>query len=285
VVAVVEPDSEEQPAIERMKLLAKFVDFDVKLVACDYSQFLVEGYYFSEAELPTLRQEYVDERREMLESLAGPLRDGGLTVETEAIWSHPSYKAIVEVVEDYKADLVIHHVHRHSALSRFLLTNDDWQMARRCPAPLLMVKNKAWKRTPVILAAVDPMHARHKPGGLDHKILTEGRLLEKKLGGDLFVVHACGQFPLSGFYPADAKEQHQKALDVLADEFDIPAERRLLIDEAPECALQKFETVLKADLVIVGAVSRSIVTDVFVGSTTEKVLDFLDCDALLLRPD
>ncbi|MGB0692566.1 MAG: universal stress protein, partial [Pseudomonadales bacterium] len=82
-----------------------------------------------------------------------------------------------------------------------------------------------------------------------------------------------------------AREQHQEALDVLADEFDIPVERRLLIDEAPEYAMQKLEIELKADLVIVGAVSRSIVTDVFVGSTTEKVLDFLDCDALLLRPD
>lgn len=285
VVAVVEPDSDTQPAIERMKLLARFVDFDVKLIACDYSQYLVEGYYFSDAELPALRKEYLDERKEMLESLAEPLREGGLTVETQAIWSHPSYKAVVEVVEDYKPDLVVHHVHRHAALSRILLTNDDWQMARHCPAPLLMVKNKPWKHDPVILAAVDPLHARHKPSGLDHKILAEGKLLEEKLGGELYVAHAYGQFPLSGVYPADAKAQHEEAMKTLADEFDIPEDRRLLLDEAPEYAMQKLESELQADLVIVGAISRSIVTDVFIGSTTEKVLDFLDCDALLLRPD
>lgn len=284
VVAVVEPGSDTQPAIERMKLLARFVEFDVKLVACDYSQYLVEGYYFSEAELPALRKEYLDERKEMLEALAEPLRQGGLNVETQAIWSHPSYKAIVEVVEDYKPDLVVHHVHRHAALSRILLTNDDWQMARHCPAPLLMVKNKPWKHDPVILTAVDPMHARHKPSGLDHKILAEGKLLEQKLGGELYVVHAYGQFPLSGTYPADAKDQHEKAMKELCDEFDIPENRRLLLDEAPEYALQKLESELQADLVIVGAVSRSIVSDVFIGSTTEKVLDFVDCDALLLRP-
>lgn len=285
VVAVVEPGSDEQPAVERMKLLAKFVDFEVKLIACDYSQYLVEGYYFSEAELPALRKEYLDERKEMLEALAEPLRAGGLSVSTEAIWSHPSYKAIIEIVDDFKPDLVLHHVHRHAALSRILLTSDDWQMARHCPAPLLMVKNKPWKKVPVILAAVDPMHARHKPSGLDHKILAEGKLLTSKLDGELYVVHAYGQFPLSGIYPADATVQHKEALDTLADDFDIPEDRRLLIDEAPEYAMQKLENELQADLVIVGAISRSIITDVFIGNTTEKVLDFLDCDVLLLRPE
>jgi universal stress protein E len=285
VVAVVEPGSETQPAIERMKYLAKFMDFDVKLIACDYSQYLVEGYYFSEAELPALRQEYLDERKELLEGLAGPLRDGGLVVETEAIWSHPSYKAIVDVVADFQPDLVIHHVRRHAALSRILLTNDDWQLARHCEAPLLLVKDKPWKDDPVILAAVDPMHARHKPSGLDHRILAEGQMLAAKMGGELYAAHAYGQFPLSGVYPADAKVQHETSFNELAEEFGIPGSHRMLVDEAPEYAMRSLEDELQADLVIVGAISRSILTDVFIGSTTEKVLDFLDCDALLLRPD
>lgn len=285
VVAVVEPGSETQPAIDRMKYLAKSMDFEVRLIACDYSQYLVEGYYFSEAELPTLRQEYLDERKELLEGLAGPLREGGLVVETEAIWSHPSYKAIINVVQDYKPDLVIHHVRRHAALSRILLSNDDWQLARHCEAPLLLVKDKPWKHDPVIIAAVDPLHARHKPSGLDHKILAEGQMLAAKLGGELYAAHAYGQFPLSGVYPADAQAQHESAFRELAEEFNIPESHQMMIDEAPEYALRTLESDLQADLVIVGAISRSILTDVFIGSTTEKVLDFLDCDALLLRPN
>ncbi len=284
VVAVVEPESESQPAIDRLVHLAKLIDFEVRLVACDYSQYLVEGYYFSEAELPALRKQYLEERKEMLEELAQPLRDGGLEVSTEAIWSHPSYKAIIDVVDDFKPDLVIHHVHRHAALSRMLLSNDDWQMTRHCPAPLLLVKNKPWKPEPVILAAVDPMHARHKPSGLDHHILDEAKLIAKQAGGELYVVHAFGQFPLSGVYPADAKKMHEEAFNELMDEFDIPESRRLLVDEAPEYALRELESELQVDLVVVGAISRSLLTDVFIGNTTEKVLDFLDCDALVLKP-
>jgi hypothetical protein len=85
VVAIVEPGSETQPAIERLNYLAKSMEFDVMLIACDYSQYLVEGYYFFAAELPTLRQEYLDERKILLEALAEPLRTGGLSVATQAI--------------------------------------------------------------------------------------------------------------------------------------------------------------------------------------------------------
>ncbi|MFT7219362.1 MAG: universal stress protein E [Candidatus Azotimanducaceae bacterium] len=169
VIAVVDPELETQPALKRLLILAKTMQFDIKLVAFDYSQYLVEGYYFSELELPLLREEYLLERKEMLEALAVPLRESGLHLATEAIWSYPRYTAIVDLVESYKPGLVIQHAHRHGALSRLLLTNDDWQIMRHCPVPLLMVKDKPWKPSPVILAGVDPMNARAKPSGLDMK--------------------------------------------------------------------------------------------------------------------
>lgn len=285
VVAIVEPESERQPSIERLTVLARSFDFEVLLVACDYSQYLVEGYYFSEAELPALRKEYLDERKELLESLAEPLREAGMTVSTQAIWSHPSYKGVVGVIDEFQPDLVIHHVHRHGALSRMLLTNDDWQLARHCTAPLLLVKDKPWKAAPVILGAVDPMHSRHKPSGLDHGILKTGRMLEESLSGVLYVAHAYGQYPLSGIYPFDAQAKHTAALTALTEEFDFEDTRVFLMDEAPEFALKTLEEELQIDLLIVGSISRSILADVFIGSTTEKILDYLDCDALLLRPD
>ncbi len=285
VVAIVEPGAERQPALERVKYLSGHMEFELKLIACDYSQYLVEGYYFSEAELPGLRKEYLEERRELLEVLAQPLREAGMTVTTEAIWSHPRYQAIVDVVESFQPDLVVHHAKKHAALSRAILTNDDWQLARHCTAPLLVVKEKPWKNHPVILAAVDPMHGRHKPSGLDHRILDTSKSLADKTGGDVYAAHAYGQFPLSGVYPADAEKQHQEAFRELTQEYGLEDTHALLIDEAPEYAMKKLEEDLDADLVVVGAISRSIVTDVLIGSVTEKVLDFLECDALLLRPE
>lgn len=73
VLVVIEPDSETQPALEKVIVLARYQSFDVTLISCDYTQYLVEGYYFDEVDLPALRAEYMEERKQMLESLAKPM--------------------------------------------------------------------------------------------------------------------------------------------------------------------------------------------------------------------
>ena len=71
----------------------------------------------------------------------------------------------------------------------------------------------------------------------------------------------------------------------IPDDFEISETHSILMDEAVPYALSSIEEELDVDLMIVGSISRSLLSDVFIGSTTEKVLDSLDCDVLLLRPD
>jgi nucleotide-binding universal stress UspA family protein len=68
-------------------------------------------------------------------------------------------------------------------------------------------------------------------------------------------------------------------------DYDIPAGQQHLIEEAPEFGLKQIESKLKPNLVVVGAVSRNVLTEVFIGSTTEKVIDYLECDVLLVKPN
>jgi universal stress protein E len=188
-------------------------------------------------DLPALRAEYMEERKQMLESLAKPMRAQGLNVTTQAIWGHPGHEAIVDQASG--ADLVIVHTRRHGALSRLFLTNDDWQLVRCCPVPLLLVKEKPWESKPTIVVAVDPMHSRHKPAGPDHKILNVSEQIKQWLGGDVYVLHSYSQVPLSGTYLKDAEKEHREAFGNLLAEFDIAASCQHLIAEAPEFALQK----------------------------------------------
>lgn len=286
VLVVVDPDSEHQPALDKVSVLSKLVDgLNVELIACDYTQYLVEGYYFDAVDLPSLREEYLQERRDALEAMAGPLRDQDVTVATEAFWAHPGYETIVREAVRFEADLVVQHTRRHAALSRMFLSNDDWQLVRCCPAPLLLVKEKPWKARPAILAAVDPKHSRHKPIGLDHKILRISTDLAELTGGDVYAMHSYSQIPLSGTYPKQAQEEHQKAFDELMADFDVPGERQYLMDEAPEFSLRELERDLQADLIVMGAISRSLLSDVFIGNTTERVLDYLEGDVVVVKPD
>lgn len=283
VLVVVDPEQEAQPALEKILTLARLAEFELTLLACDYTEYLVEGYYFDAVDLVRLREEYLAERKVALEALAEPLRQQGLVVETRAVWGHPGYKAIVTTAMAAGADLVVRHTRQHSALSRLFLSNDDWQLVRCCPLPLLLVKEKTWQAVPVILAAVDPMHARHKPAGLDHRILQVALDLGVLTSGSVHAVHSFRQVALSGTYLRQAQEQHRQALDKLVAEFKLSPAQVHLIEEAPEYGLAQLEKSLHADMVVMGAISRSIVADVLIGSTTEKVIDYLSSDVLIVK--
>ncbi|MFT7140378.1 MAG: universal stress protein E [Sulfitobacter sp.] len=285
VLVVVDPEQELQPALDKVLSLARLADFEIQLIACEYTEYLVEGYYFDAVDLVGLREEYLSERKQVLEALAEPLRQQGLVVSTQSVWGHPGYKAIVVEAMKAGADMVVRHTRQHSALSRLFLTNDDWQLVRCCPMPLLLIKEKNWQKQPVILAAVDPKHTRHKPQGLDHKIIQGALDLGELMGGVVHAVHSYSQIPLSGSYLKQAKEQHKESLQALVDDFSLPSDRVHLVEEAPEFGLQKLEQDLSADLVVMGAISRSVISDVFVGNTTERVVDYLASDVLIVKPD
>ncbi len=285
VLVVIEPDHETQPALDKVMMLARNADFDITLIASDYTDYLIEGYYFDAADLSRLRAEYLDERRAALEALAEPIRAKGHNVSTKAVWGHPGFQAVVNEVEEQQIDLVVSHTRKHGALSRLFLTNDDWHLVRSCPAPLLLVKEKEWTDDTVVLAAVDPKHARHKPLGLDHKILDIALVAGELLNNETHVVHSYGQLPFAGVYPGDAEASHKKAFEELLADYNLPEEQQHLIEESPEFGLKQIEKKLQPNMIVMGAISRNVLTEVFIGSTTEKVIDYLECDVLLVKPD
>ncbi len=100
VLVVVDPYAANDHVLQRVRYLQRMDDFDVHLVSADYTQYLVEGYYFDSVELERLRREYLDERKEALEQIAETLRAMGLRVTTSAHWGHPAYRVIVDAVRD-----------------------------------------------------------------------------------------------------------------------------------------------------------------------------------------
>ena len=63
VLVVVDTEQEAQPALEKILTLARLADFELTLLACDYTEYLVEGYYFDAVDLVRLREEYLAERK------------------------------------------------------------------------------------------------------------------------------------------------------------------------------------------------------------------------------
>ncbi len=285
VLVVLDPDQEQQPALDKVLTLAKMADFNITLLSCEYTQYLVEGYYFDAIDLPRLREELLAERKAILEKQASVLRDNGLSVEVKTVWGHPAYEVAIREARQMQADLVIAHVRQHSAISRILLAHNDWQLVRCCPVPLLLVKEDAWQHDPVVLAAVDPKHARHKPSGLDHRVLAITEDLAKLTQGTPWAVHAYSHLTIPQDLLVEERADHEQAFKALMADFSIDEAHQVLSEEAAEFAIQATQKEIGADIVVMGGVSRSLLSDVFIGNTTERVLDFLECDVLIVKPE
>jgi universal stress protein E len=302
ILAIVDPTSDVQPAVDKARLLAQRTGGTLELFACDFDPSLSGAPFFDTAQLRELRAEFVEERMEFLDALADELRAGGVTVETHVHWDNPVHRGILRRVLETSPDLVVKDTHHHSAIRRTLLSNTDWNLIRSCPAPLLLAKPREWPDHPRILAALDPEHAEDRAALLDHRILEAARLLAKSLDGEVHAVHAflpaallaavtgagTGALPFvtgvsAGEVLGRERERMGAVLGSIAAAYSLPPANVHLEQGSAVDVLHVVARSLSADVMVMGAVSRSRLQELFVGSTAERVLDRLPCDVLVVK--
>lgn len=285
ILVVIEPDEEQQPALEKAKQLANYADSELELILAEYNAFLEDGYYFDPVQAQQLRYEHGDKRMAELEAIAGPLRDEGLEVTATTAWGNPPYAEVVSRVKDTQPSLVIKSTRQHSRLARYFLSNEDWELVRYCPAPLLLVKGEEWAANPVFIAAVDPNHQHDKPADLDNRLIEAAKGLASISAGEVKLFHSSWLPPLSGIYPLQEDDQTgQDQLEALARGQGLSDNSCIWSNEDIEHGLPATAEQLSASAVVMGAVSRSRLDRVLIGNTAERVMDKLDCDVLVIKP-
>jgi len=298
VLVVVDPTASAHPAIERAAWLARHEPADIELFISDYTPQLAQSRSDWSAE--EARTTAIDRHRRRLEQLAAPLRAENLDVDVDARWDYPLHDSIVRKAVDAGADLVIKDTHYHSVLKRSIFSNTDWSLIRNCGATLWLVKPRPPGQRPCFVAAVDPLHQRDKPAELDHRILTTARTLGDSLNGEVHAFHAFDvaaaiavstdamsmpiALPLNEL--ADAmRAEHTDAVAHLCKQHDVPPERTHVHQGGTRQLLLTLTEQLRADAVVMGAVSRSGLKGLFLGNTAEDVLDRLHCDLIIVKPE
>ncbi len=300
ILSVVDPTVEDQPALRRAAWLAKKSGAELELIICYYNEYLSGDRLFDSPSLAKARKEVITNQEQHLETLAEPLRKTGIVVKTTAHWDHPLSDAIVRHAVASNADMVFKDTHHHSAVTRALLTNTDWNLIRTCPVPLWLVKPHDLADSPAIIAAIDPMNQHDKPAALDDEILQISKLIGDMVGGNVHAFHsydpriavatatANAYIPVS--LPFDEIEQqmhedHEKRFKEITSFHEIDNDKAHLVaglthEELPQIAEQ-----LDADLVVMGAVARNRWKRLFIGATAERTLEHLPCDLLIVKPD
>jgi universal stress protein E len=299
ILVVVDPTATSQPALERAAWLAKGMPSTLELFVCDYSAHLVERDGANAAALAEARKNFLAKHRHRLKDLARPLAAAGLDVGVDARWDTPLHEGIVRKAAEWRADVVVKDTHYHAALRRSIFSNTDWNLIRECPSDLLLVKPRAVGQRPCIVAAVDPLHADDKPATLDHKILNAATALRTALDGEVHAFHAFDITPILAA-SADAltmpialpvqelaeimRNEHTEAVQALAKTHGIPPERVHVHEGDTRQLLLALTEQLRADIVVMGAIARTGLRRIFIGSTAERVLDRLSCDLWIVKP-
>lgn len=285
ILVVIDPTATQHPALERARCLALAFHARIELFVCHVT--------------PPTGGQRIDELR--LQTLANGLREQGIETSTDEASDATIHGGILRKVLRSQPSLVVKDTHPHSLLRRSVLANTDWQLIRLCPVPLLFVRPGEWQEPPRVAAAVDIALPGEKPAALDHLLLAAAESFTLASHGLLHAAHA--YLPVSGIAAiattvavpmaagldpaqivADNVAFARERFDELLTTHPVPRERRHLLLGRPGEALVEFVRDSGIDLLVMGAFARGWIYNVLVGSTTERILDLLPCDVLVMKP-
>ncbi len=298
ILAVIELDNFPKQVAARAAWLASNYGYDLTLVLSDPTLAVLGDKFVVSNEARDVSEQIKDAQSQILDDLSKEALANGVSVATKVLDDRPAGDALIALAEELQPKLVIKGTHYHSAASRALFADVDWQLIRKLGYPLWLVKQDEWSKKPRILAAVDPTHAGDEEASLDQRIVDAAKDLAEVSGGDIELLHTyqsleeLGSKAMWTFKPVklspdkldeEARTRHRELLDRLATSNGIPADRVHQLPGRADEVLPSFARTEGANLVVMGALARSGMKRRVLGSTAERVLDHLHCDVLIVR--
>ena len=293
IIAVIDPTKDEQNALARSIDLAKKSGASITAFMTVYDFSYEMTTMLSGDEREAMRKAVLKDRELWLKDLVSPYQN--ININTQVIWHNRPYEAIINTVINDKYDLVIKGTHQHGALKAVIFTPTDWHLVRKCPTPVLFVKDMAWPAHGNILAAVNAVSENDQHLSLNKRIIKDAQFLCELANAKLNLVNAYPATPVNiaieipefnpGLYNESVKKHHIDSTNELANEFNLTSDQCFIEEGLPEDVIPDVAKRLNSELVVIGTVGRTGLSAALVGNTAEHVIDSLDCDVLALKPD
>jgi universal stress protein E len=292
--AIRNPEAARQPALAKAIQVARARGATLEMFHAICDPVFIGLDRLADHSVDTLRERVETEARTALGRLCAKARSHGVEARAALEWDYPPHEAVVRRAQAIKAELIIAEFHKGARTRAWLMHLTDWELIRLTPVPLLLIRKGKPYRRPLTLAAVDPVHAHAKPTRLDERILAAATEFSQGLRGTLHVMHA--NYPsIVGLAAPELGTWSTLTLDELLDQeraafeefrtnMRVPRTRAHLVEGNPATQIPRVAKKLGADVVVMGALSRSGLKRVFIGNTAERVLGALDCDVLVVKP-
>ena len=293
LVVAMRPGETLTPAVQRAREVASAYrdNIDVLVICTLFDSHLADHRAGDSPQLALMRDAMLAAEREKLEQVRAHFDGVCRTVAVEVLWNADAVGGIIAAAKDFGADLLVATAKKHAKLSRKLFCHTDWELMRRSSVPILFARETAFRPYKTVLAAVDPMHSHDKPAALDDLLVANGRTLATAFTGELHLGHIyprIGLIAMAEYTPPPElfqswEREHRAEVAKFADKHGISADHVRIMADDPERGIPELAEALKADLVVLGSVSRSNFQRWMIGHTAESVLDHLDCDVLVVR--
>ncbi|MEW6996600.1 universal stress protein [Colwelliaceae bacterium BS250] len=207
----------------------------------------------------------------------------------DIVWEKHIHTWVNEYVANTPTAMVVKKGHRSETM---FYTPTDWHLLRECSAPVFIVAQDKWNKTPDILACIDLQTQHEEKQQLNHKILATATEMATNLKVN---VHVC-------FVPAfsnllrdfgvqykdeveqQAENEHKQTISQLAAQYQIPLGNFHIHAGKPELVIPSSAAKYHTGIVIIGTVGRKGIRQKLVGNTAENILSCLKTDVLALKP-
>ncbi len=295
VLVVLDPGTEQQKALARAIELAEHTACKLTAFLSIYDFSYEMTTMLSGEERESMRQAVITDREIWIQELLQQARNKGIACSVKVVWHNRPFEAIVQTVTEHGYDLVIKGTHDHDVLKSMIFTPTDWHILRKCPCPVLLVKEHAWPEQGNILAAVNAGSEKAHHKALNQLIIRQAKAMAAMLKAKVHLVNAYPGTPIHvaieipEFNPVEyndsMRHHHVEAANALAGQFDITSDAVHVLEGMPEDVIPRIARELDAEMVLIGTIGRTGLSAAIIGNTAEHVIDRLDCDVLALKTE
>tara|TARA_B110000908_G_C10174990_1_gene412796 strand:- start:36 stop:986 length:951 start_codon:yes stop_codon:yes gene_type:complete len=294
ILAVIDPSTENQKALKRAIELAAKTQSSITafLSIFDFSYEMTTMLSSDEREV--MRQSVIEDRQQWLNDIIDDLPHHGININHKVVWHNRPFEAIIERIISKKHDIMIKGTHQHDKFKSVIFTPTDWHLLRKCPCPVLLVKEHSWPENGNILAALNIGSDESEHQSLNNKITDTANSFAELLNGRVNLVNSYPGTPVniaieipefdSSQYNDSMLKHHQQAMLEHAQRFGIATDNTFVNEGLPEIVIERVSNELDAELVILGTIGRTGISAALIGNTAEHVIDRLNCDVLAIKP-
>ena len=299
ILVIIDPSTDEQKALKRAIDLATSISASGSKVNVNAFLSIFDFSYemttiLSSDERDVMRQSVIKDKELWVEGIINDLKPD-ITISSRVVWHNRPFEAIIEQVIQENYDLVIKGTHQHDKFKSVVFTPTDWHILRKCPCPVLLVKEHEWPSNGNILAALNVGSDEAEHHSLNIKITKEAKKLAELIQGNVHLVNSFPGTPVniaieipefnSTEYNDTMLKHHEQAMIAHANQFDISVTNTHVEEGLPETVIEQVASKIDAELVILGTIGRTGISAALIGNTAEHVIDQLNCDVLALKPD